>query len=130
MSWNPPVTMPSATPAAPYKLRAFKSFVSAAIGSTVGPSPRIMEHYDSLPDDYLDQPMTAENISDFVRRENNALFASKKPMTKMDRVAIAFTPFRGVTAHFFAQNAAIGKQGHFTPGEYQQEALIGLLSNH
>ncbi|HFF3758959.1 hypothetical protein [Stenotrophomonas forensis] len=130
MSWSPPDTTSSPAPPKPYTLRIFKSFVTKAVGSTVGPSPRIMEHYDSLSDDYLDQPMTADNVSDFVRRENNALFASKKPMTKMDKVAIAFTPFRAVAAHFVAQNAAIGKQGFFAPGDYQHEAIIGLLSDH
>lgn len=125
MSWNP---FSSGSSSSPYTMRNFRDTAQSFFRATTGQSPRVSTFYNSLTDDELNQPITALNIGNFVRRENHAVLHGTTPATREDLLAIAAIPLRAVAAHTVAQNVVVGQQGFFGNCEYQQEALIGTLS--
>lgn len=114
----------------PYTLSDLRDAASAFFGATTGASPRIAAHYNSLSADFLARPMTPDNVSEFVRRENQAVMNSPLPATPVDRVAIAAIPFRATLAHLAAQNVTLGREGFFSNNPYAQEALQSIVSGN
>ncbi|KGI78267.1 hypothetical protein LF63_0108070 [Oleiagrimonas soli] len=71
--------------------------------------------------------MTPDNVGDFVRRENRAVFQGTTPPTRQDYLAMAATPFRSTFAHFAAQQMVVSRMGHFHDNEYSRSALEGVI---
>lgn len=112
----------------PFTIGNLRDSAAQFFGSTIGQSPRIASHYQSLPSSVTSQIATPETVGAFVTGENRALWGSRTPATWVDRFAMAATPLRRPAAHLFAQNVVVARQGFFADNDYSRSALSDATS--